>query len=351
MSIFNTAVFMGLMSFIQSLSSDTLGKIFVLTAISYSTSYMIYSGYISWFAGGYGGLLLSQAGFTAIDFLSLIPTVIVLIAESIWSLTKFLVKLAFYFILLPWIVAFLVALILSLLKIHILAGNSVLASISILAWTINTSAWTIIEISENKFRKYFKRFVIVSIVSILMLFLTASSQLSNTLMIPIIGFQGSSASKPSFIEELFGAVYILIFVGFPFIVGLLLASLAAKGKYLSRLVKLSLKQPISITGANLEEGRIKSSSKRTATKKQKMTQKDDTGLYTYTWNDEQPAYLIASFTRTTALYLPPETISAERGRMILINNDAIYSIEMESKKRDQEDTKNNSGGILWQAKK
>ena len=69
MNIFNTFVFSAVASFFQAFWSDPVGKVFLTTALSYSISYMLYSSYISWFAGGYGGILLGQMGFTAADFL------------------------------------------------------------------------------------------------------------------------------------------------------------------------------------------------------------------------------------------------------------------------------------------
>lgn len=262
MDILNTRVFMVLLSFLQSLWSDTFGKIFVLTLIAYSTSYMVYSGYISWFSGGYGGFLLSQVGFTPIDFLSFIPTIFALIIRSLGSLIKFFIKLLFNLFLLPLVIAIIVMWILFHLGIHFLAGNTSLGLFGILVWYLCIFAWTLIEITGIQYKKYLRHLVALSAISVFLWFLGFSYGTNNSITIPFLRMQTTYSSSPNILSEIMAIFYIITILVFPFIIGLLLAALAVRENYLSQLLKISLKKPIEIPGAISEINKTTSPQKK-----------------------------------------------------------------------------------------
>ncbi len=334
MPIFETLVFTGFVTFVQSIWVDTIGKIFILTFVGYSASYMIYSGYISWFAGGYGGLLLSQIGFTATDFISLLPTALVLLFESAWSLIKFLAKTIFYFIVLPAVVGFVIVELLSVLGVGAYTENTFLASLSYLAWLVTFSIWVFfVEISQSKYKKYFRQFVVVAIISMAILFLSSWNKASNSVLINIPGPEASEPIKPNFIDEIAALGNLVLFSISPFAAGRLLAPLAIERKHLSQLLALHLKEPIQMPGAVLEVKKTKISQKGSKLEQRKRNINTNAKVYSFIWNQGCPAYLIASYNRTTALYFPPETLNSSHGRLLLLNNEMIYAVEIKGHKR------------------
>jgi hypothetical protein len=335
MDILNTRVFIMVLSLLQSLWADTFGKIFVLTLIAYATSYMVYSGYLSWFSGGYGGFLFSQVGFTPIDFLSLIPTIFALIIRSLWSLVRFFFRMLAYFFLIPLFIAIILTGFLGLFGVHFFAGNISLGLFGILIWYLCILAWIILETTGNRYKKYIWYFIAFSAFGILLWFFGSSNGSSNLIIIPFLNMHSTYSSSPNILSEILAVFFIVTALVYPFIIGSLLASLAVNGKYLSQLLKISLNRPMEIPGGIMEIKFTKFQRNRSSSKGQKGIDKRDNEVFSYSWATDHPAYLIGSFSKTTAFYLPPETTLGEYGKMVLLTNEIICSLEIEGRKKDR----------------
>jgi hypothetical protein len=124
----------------------------------------------------------------------------------------------------------------------------------------------------------------------------------------------------------------------PFATGIWMAQLATKEKLLSRLTKIVLKQSIQIPGMRQTQLTV---TEKPATNLEtfislfKPQPRVEPHTFTYEEDANLPVYLIASFNRITALYISPEILNSERGRMIILANDLIYSMEVEGRKKDK----------------
>jgi hypothetical protein len=310
--LFNTFVFSTISAFFQTLWSDPAGRIFLITFLAYSTSYMLYSGYMSWFAGGYGSLLLSQYGFTAIDFLSLVPTAFVFFAQAAFSLTKFLARFLSVYILGP---IFLLLIIVSFKEhygVIIFSDAYWLASIGFLLWLVGAlSRITPFPKKEMSPRTS----ILISYFGVALIILA--------LPLPEIVNQPDesipvSSSSPSIIVEIIVPLFLGMLLVTPFLIGRSMAETATREKLLSRVMKLALSQAISIPGA------VPTPEEDTALRK--VFSKP--GLYYYVFDEHNPIYLVSSFSQTTILYAPTETTGDERGRLILVANSLLCSLEI-----------------------
>ncbi|HET7144042.1 MAG TPA: hypothetical protein VFI68_08495 [Anaerolineales bacterium] len=308
--IINSTIFSTIAAFIQSFWFDPVGKIFITTAFAYSISYMIYSSYISWFAGGYGGMLLGQMGFTAADFLTLFPTSILLLIESIKSAVKPFISYILTYFVLPLVLA------------------SILIDTRINGWTSPIPQNTALNFAGifvfssglvlSSFQTHPKKYVTyisiaLSYIGALIFALTTPTSLTQ----PITPATQDWFSI-KYIATEFTAFCLLITIALaPSLIGLRMASFAVKEKLLSQITCIILNQQMQIPGLFHKKSKNKSEK-----------------VFTYQPESERPIYLIASFSRITAIYIPPEIDEEERGRMHLLTNDLICSIEVEGRKKD-----------------
>jgi hypothetical protein len=312
-SIFHTVVFKAVATFLQTFWNDGTGRIFLVTFLAYSISYMVYSGYISWFAGGYGGLLLSQAGFTAIDFLALIPTVFVLIFESIGPFIKSIGKFIFWNILIPLFLFILIIVI--RLYFQNLLPNTIMGFVGVPFLLLATILRVINSEKENKLFSKLSTLGLWASTIFLALSVSIGSSTNRTLT---PGVQSSpnlfliAYSIDSIFWEIVAPILLIFILILPLWLGIYLASFVTKEKLLSRIMRIDLKQPIAIATAKLS------------------VNKD---IHSYIFSEDFPVYLISTFTKTTAIYLPQETTRTERSRMLLVSNDLIHSLELEGRKK------------------
>lgn len=320
MNIFNTFVISTVISFFQAFWSDPVGKVFLATTLTYSISYMLYSSYISWFAGGYGSILLGQMGFTTADFLALFPTSLLLFFIAIWYFIKAFIKYALIYLVIPFAFGYLI------ISVRIASGfmipnqNSLPATVGILIYLVGFGlSSTSIKLIKDKPAIPIIISYAGAILAALTLFPASTTPSLN-----------ANPNAPSivliFLNEIIALMLVVYSVAAPSFIGLSLASFAVKGELLSKVSSLVLKQPIQIAGLSIQ--------KSTG---QKRTQDQVGNIFSYKTNSEKPVYLISSFSRVTALYLPPQTVDAEQGRMQLLTNDLIYSIEVEGRKKEDED--------------
>jgi hypothetical protein len=299
--MFNTFVFATIGNLFKSLWSTPVGQIFVITVTAYSICYMIYSGYLSWFYGGYGSSLLSQVGFTAIDFLGLVPATLILIIKLFWSLVKFIVKYLFFYILLPLTLFGIIIGFMVLFDFYIFPHNSLL---TLVGFALCLS-------------------IAICFIGALLMAISTPFPSNN----PFV-----TNTSPDLIDQFFGlisklclemasAMLLVLAVVYLFVIGSNLASLSVQDKMLSKVKKIVLNKDLQL----IEE-------KQKQARKSSKAKSPELETYSYQTPDEKPIYLVGTFNKTTAFYFPSETTGNERGKLVVISNDLICLMEITGSK-------------------
>ncbi|MDX9990846.1 MAG: hypothetical protein RBS68_02245 [Anaerolineales bacterium] len=313
--LFNTFVFSTISAFFQSLWSDPAGRIFLITFLAYSTSYMLYSGYMSWFAGGYGSLMLSQYGFTAIDFLSLIPTAFIFLSQAFQTLAKFLIRYFLIYVFGPALILVLVSAIQGHYDIHVFPRTYWLASTGFLIWL--AGAW----LGISPFRANGSIPKISVAMCYLGVFLIILSTPLPTTNESTEGAQDYATSS-NFLFEIAMLLSLVLVIISPFFVGKEMAATAVREKLLSQVTSFTLTQALPIPGTEPVIAR----------KRNIIWAVPKPDFFVYNFNEQKPVYLVSSFSQTVILYAPSETTSDERGKLILIAATMICSLEISGSK-------------------
>ena len=271
---------------------------------------------MSWFAGGYGSLLLSQYGFTAIDFLSLIPTAFLFFSQAVLSLTKFLLRYLLLYMVGPFLLLIIIVAIKGYFDVLIFPGTYWLASLGFLLWLVG--AWLGI--------KPFQQKEVISKVSILMSYLGVVLIILS-LPLPALADQSDqSIPSPSagvnIIYEIVGLLLLGLLLITPFLIGKAMAETAVRENLLSRVTQLTLNQALPIPGS--------APTPEEDTAFRKAFAKPD--LYHYTFDEQKPIYLVSCFSQTTILYASTQTTGDERGRLILVATTIICAMEISGSK-------------------
>lgn len=292
---------------------------------------MLYSGYIAKFAGGYGGLLLSHFGFTVLDFLALIPTVLILLFESAVTLIGFLIKQISLYIVLPFAALFFAVNLFNNFNIPTLSSKFQL--VGAILWLIPT----LISTTNHQFKFHSKNktvFVIISIIGMVLLGMSTPYQTWSNNTNSFTFFSNDTSLFGRLLTEMLSAIITIYIVASPSLIGLSLATTAINNKTLSKVENITTKQPLDFPGTvrKLIDG---SSIKSSQQKKHWLLNKEiplQFGLeaFSYSWNDDEAPFLIASFSRTTAFYFISKS-PLKQNKMLLVSNDLIYSIELQSK--------------------
>jgi hypothetical protein len=316
--LFHTAIFSAVINFLQAFWNDGTGRIVLVTFLAYSTSYMIYSGYLSWFAGGYGGLLLTQMGFSVIDLLGLLPMAFTLLSESLWSLIKTTGKLILFHFIFPFVVLWTTTNLLLASNILVFPGNIILRNMGFLLWTVGSYTGVMLAWQSKEYKWLYWLSISICYFGMVLVGLTAPFAPVSAIKAITVPFQTTQDLVNSVLFEGTALIAFLIVLMIPLLIGRSMASHAAKQKLLSRVQKLVLTHTIEIPGALSTEK---------ATKKKKSSSEVKDGVMSYYWEKDKPIYLVASLNRTTAFYIPSETTGTER-RMVLLANDVICLMEI-----------------------
>jgi GNAT superfamily N-acetyltransferase len=308
--------------------SNPVTALALLTFILYTSSYMVYSGYISWFAGGYGGIPLSHAGFNVIDSLTLFPSIYLLILQGLWDLVKLYFRLFIQILVIPGLIASIIWLLLNQPSWPWLAqwGQTILGLGMFII--IASSIWGSVNYKKSIFSMNNVAVLVLGIIGWLLIMLSVALVKST-----------SFPTNPSTNVNWFFEISIILLIGevtaFPFFAGLTLGERAAKNRTLSQISRLTLKSPIP----GLEQSFINTESK---SRKQKGASHPDNGQNSwllkiepdvFVWNaNEKPIYLIAAFNQNTAFYVPPNQKISKHGKMLVVSNGQITSMEIKSKK-------------------
>ncbi len=313
-------VFTAVANFILTFWNDPTGRIFLVTFLAYAASYMVYSGYISWFTGGYGSFSLSQAGFTAIDFLALVPMVFILLFESVVPFLKSIGKIVFWNIFLPFSIFIIIVFFRGSFRVFP-EGNTAflgISYVSLLGAFICVALIPFTNKSNRLFSKLSTGAIWVSLIVMAFSIPIAPARSGVSSTAQSVDIPNVVSPIAMFAVEIVACIALLVIIMLPLALGLFLASFAVREGFLSKVVKIDLNRPVTIATAKLS------------------VNKD---VHTYTFSDDFPVYLISTFARNTALYLPQKNAHMERSNMLLVSNDLICSIELEGRKKQSEANK------------
>ena len=299
--------------------------ILILTFFAYSMSYMLYSGYISWFAGGYGGIPLTQTGFNVIDLLTLVPTIFLLLFNILLNFAKRVFSWALLAIIIPAVVAFIVrSLILAVSGPIETKYASLLQAAGLLIWFLAAGLLAFRKENSNLSKGILILATSLAITLIVLFSQTIASspQTQNT---------SSNPSEVAFLLILF----LLTLPLFTFAFGIWLAEIAIREKLLSSVTRLVVKTPLPL--AQFNHIKIASQPEEQSTKKNHWLFQNDFPVQiqpdTYVWDfTENELYLIAAFSNSVIFFVTGDVVKSERGKMLIVANEQVLSMEINSRK-------------------
>lgn len=128
------------------------------------------------------------------------------------------------------------------------------------------------------------------------------------------------ASGSGVFNEITTIIILLSIPFFPYYIGASLASVSISEKFLSRIQKIVLTIPFEITGMVS----LKAKASKNNTKASKVE------IFTYVAREGSPIYLVATFSKSTAIYLTKELTGEERGKLVVLANEVIRALEIRS---------------------
>jgi hypothetical protein len=319
---------------IATLATDTTGRIFLLTVIAYLIGQLVYSSYLSWFMGGFGSIPFGPAGFNIIDVLSLFPLALITLTESLrkswWPLLKKSLMAILRF-LLPWVFGIAATALLRAQGYQIDPESNLWSQVSYLGWIVFWVAY------RAAIAQDFKCKVCKSLICSLLLLLQSAAIFFMTMTaLPVteetdvLGNLRVPLLVTRILNEftVLGFIFVILPLGLSWI-GLVMAERAVLDGTLSKVLKLSLKQPMPGLGTLQSESTVPQAPKRRRFRWfTQATLPDEIKPDVYTYLPEQELYLIVTLKRNTLFYFPNED-SEGHGRTISISNGLIHGIEIE----------------------
>ena len=287
----------------------------------------MFSGYMAYFAGGFGNIGFSD--FSIIDFLSFLPTLVITGLNIIFDNFLRVVGNILIRLIAPNFLGFLVSFLLykipnfgNVLPNFLL--TSIVLNLSIILWFIG-----LILLLSNTPQKWWIPFVLqllgVLLFSIIAIAMSIKGITPSTNIHPAI---------PAIILYMNNIIFLLIGIGgilLSFLlIGMTIARETIRYKYLSKIIKIELSQRIS----SLEKWHIQDTVKETKSVLFDLFKQKQNSNSNYIYEPNGSLDLVASFRRVSAVYIHElDEIPSENGRLVLIANNIIYSIEIKSGKK------------------
>lgn len=319
----------GLIAFLGEYLKNPTWGILLLTFFAYSMSYMLYSGYISLFAGGYGGIPLTQTGFNVIDLLTLVPTIFFMLANMLLNLGKQVIRWIFFAFIIPFGVAFLAIMLVRTTSFSFETEFATsLQTIGGLLWFMGT----MLPIFYKNNARYLKIIVItISSFGAILFFLFAK------ITVGVSQVPGSYSTNTT--DSDFFLFFLLLFL--PLIIfaaGIRLAEISINEKLLSSVARLVLKTPIPL--AQFQHIKPASQPGEQATNKKHWLLQKDISVQiqpdAYVWDfQENQLYLIAAFNQSIIFFVTSEMAKSDRGKMLIVANEQVLSMEINSRKMSE----------------
>lgn len=346
----STLLYQWLAARISDLWLSPTGQIFIVTVFFYVLAYLIYGGYLSKFAGGFGGIPFSLIELSVIDLITLFPTAAFTFLTILANGGKKLAKAALTNLIGPLILAAVIGTWykVNFLKIELSVPETSFAIIGQILWFVGFFLPILIpEPKQAKTRRIFMFiWLALQISGMALMALGASittkspnatnSVVSNSgvsLSVPPNPALGNSATFNPVIEAI-AFLFLFIFIPIiPVIFGSRMAEEAVREKILSKVSRAVFKQPLPGLG-EMQPGKI--NFEQITTWKNHWFVRSSLPVAiepdTYICVAEAPLYLVASFRNVAAFYVPEKDQEQMNGRLVVVARDLIYSIELELSK-------------------
>jgi hypothetical protein len=319
------------MDIIQTLWSETAGRIFLITLGCYLFGYMIYGGYVLTFFGGRGSLPFGMADFSIADLISIFPATISTIFNIIpKALFAFLEGLTIHFVI-PVATALIVRYLLGFQLNQFIFDANLLGFLAILGPIFWLSGYVLIVFLRPKIPIKIL-FIVMECFGAILYFATLSTTGEPPSITPI-----SMPISINQILQIFYSVLSVVFVfeiiSLPYIFGMEIAQKAIKLNLLIRIDRLTLRQPILRAGMKKVVDPSETGNKpsfRELWLAQKSLRVDmEPDAYEWLPAPDRNLYLIATFEKFVLLFAPTPGPDSEDGVTLMLNRDMILSIETE----------------------
>lgn len=316
---------------LSELWADPAGKIFIISVLAYTSTYLFFAGYLGRFSGGIGSLSVNISEFSITDLLAIAPMGLNTFYLVFKAFLSNVVKVVFLNFLLP-----------STVGIGAFFLVRYFTYFNFAPWIALPSLLTWIGIPYFMVVKHYK---LSTFPGILLFLLTSIGAFFFTAGMGSLGHaqqglvQASGQPDPFFafiFQIMIDFMVVLVLFAIPLMIlvlGAYGAEIAAKERILSQVARLSLKQPIPLP-TNYRKFEIKQRHRKNkglwiSGPALNISIEPDVFVYMY-HKDSLPLYLIASFRKFTLFYVPnkPDDLII-RGRLVSVSNDLIYSIELQ----------------------
>lgn len=332
----NSYVFKSIAWLADQLWSDPIGRIFLITFISYFLGYSVYGGYLSRFTGGFAGFSLSRLGFQISDLITLFPIALFTIISITIRTFKSFVKW-FIIVLLFQIFVLVFGLIIgSNLKNNNIYVSGIVAQIFLLIFILS---FFISIITIYPIRKHIKFTILIGSIQIISIALSFSGINNISQPPPLSTVLNISALKIIEImtEETIASFIVLSILFLPTIFGMHMGNASLQGRALSKVKSLTLHYPLPQLASFLcpESMRTRGSLHITSLPwycRSSIPVSVEPDVFIYQFSQNTPVYLIDIFTNSTGLYILDSPNNAMQGRLVIVKQDLIQSIELHSTK-------------------
>lgn len=330
----NTFVFQVVWNILIQLTSDAVGRIFLVTVAAYFAAYSIYGGYLTRFMGGISGFSLSRLGLGITDIITLFPTTLFTIIDVIFrnlrTLLGIIVQAVVYFsspVFLGAILGIWIKQLIVLPQFIIQAGPLIYIF----------SLYSVIFIPFR--RKYIPYYVIIWILQLFgVILIVASPEPIQTpeILDHINTFTENVITTllhnfSTLLYEISIILGIIIILLIPTLIGRFTAEFALSEEKLSNIDSMTLRQPLNSLG-DYQPITTQSSAAPISWKDKWFTKSIvpitmTPDVYSYTFKHDKPMYFIAAFNDVTVFFLANEKKEFKNGQAILISRDLIHSLE------------------------
>lgn len=322
----NTFVFQTVWNILIQLTSDTVGRIFLVTVAAYFVAYSIYGGYLTRFTGGISGFSLSRLGLGITDIVTLFPTALFTIIDIMLRSTRELLT-----IILQALVYFaspvLLGVFLGILIEQFIVPPQFIIQAGVLIYIFSLYGGVFILFLRKRVLYYV--IWILQLVGVILIVTSPDPVQTPEILDSINTFPGSIVTALLYeISIILGFIIILLV---PTLIGRFTAKFALSEERLSNVESITLRQPLNSLGdyqpitSQLGTAPISWKDKWFTKSIVPITMTPD--VYCYTFQHDKPMYFIAAFNDVTVFFLADERKEFKNGQAILISRDLIHSLE------------------------
>lgn len=340
-TLFASDILQWIFNRISDLWQEPAGQIFITTTAAYLISYLTFSGYIARFSGGYGSISFSLVEFNVTDILTLVPTAfLTLLAVAIKGLREITASI-FKNIILPIFIVFTIMFLINsfILLPQIPAQHVPLLMYSgVILWYIGVFG-DLFSVDAKAF--WFIIFFALKIVGTIPICLVFFQLLNHGIPTSLDPYVVPPFVPPlnSILSNIFAILFVFSVFLAPHVFGHEMAQIAVKRNILSKVQKIILKQPIPDLGqveySKVPNNEVKDKRKGLWISKAAFPIEIIPDIYICCPSN---LYVVASFRSNSAFYLPNSTFD-KPGTLIVVANSTIYSIELESRRMQDKQSK------------